>query len=140
MTERPKIEYKMFCVYAQESLDKMKGLRGKLSSMSGHAYLHAWWDAIPGSHIVHLDVVERRKWVQAISYKNSGLAAKITLVVDTVEQLKALQESYKDICGTSLVTDAGRTVFGEPTTVCLGIGPIHIGNVKEDVSTLKALT
>lgn len=111
----------------------MKGLRGKLSSMAGHAFLHAFWDATKprGFGSLHAQ--------QASNYQDSGLAGKITLVVDTVEELIVLQESYKDICGTSLVTDAGRTVFKEPTTICLGIGPIDVDNIKEDLSELKVL-
>ena len=101
--------------------------------MAGHAYLHSYWNAWFESP----DESEAEK--QAIEYRNSGLAFKITLVVDTVEDLKRLQESYKDICGTSLVTDAGRTVFGEPTTVCLGIGPISEENIGDDLKALKVL-
>ena len=36
---------KMYCIFAQESLDKIKGVRGKMASMAGHGYLHAFWDA-----------------------------------------------------------------------------------------------
>ena len=74
---------------------------------------------------------------QALSYASSERAYKITLIVDTVEELKALQEKYKDICGTSLVTDAGFTVFNEPTTTCLGLGPIAEENIGDDIKSLK---
>ena len=127
---------KMYCIFAMESVKKMNGNRGKLASMAGHAYLHSFWDSdrrfpsyyggIGGDSIGPAD-----------AYKNSGLAFKITCIVDTVDQLKTLEESYKSVCGVSLVTDAGRTVFPEPTTVCLGIGPIYQSGVMEDLSGLE---
>ena len=104
------ITHKMYCIFAQESLDKMKGLRGKLSSMAGHAFLHAFWDATAYPRTCVKNTVNA-PFQQAVDYQLSGCAAKITLVVDTVEELKALQESYKGICGTSLVTDQGRTAL-----------------------------
>jgi peptidyl-tRNA hydrolase len=70
----------------------------------------------------------------------SDRAYKITLIVDTVDELKAIQEKYKNICGTSLVTDAGFTVFNEPTTTCLGLGPIYEDNVGDDIKSLKTFT
>ena len=51
-----------------------------------------------------------------------------------------LQEKYKDICGTSLVTDAGFTVFNKPTTTCLGLGPISEDNIGDDIKLLKTFT
>lgn len=127
----------MYCVFAMESVKKMNGIRGKLASMSGHAYLHAFWDAFDGDP---LNEVNRNKREQAYAYKNSERAYKITLVVDTVEELRALQNKYKDICGTSLVTDAGFTVFNEPTTTCLGLGPISEANIGDDIKALKTFT
>lgn len=117
----------MYCVVAMESFKKMKGNRGKLAAQAGHAYLHAYWDA------------ELRFDATRFSpYRHSGKAYKVCLVVDTVEELKALEASYRPICGVSLVTDAGITCFdGEPTVTCLGIGPIRAEDRKEDLQTLK---
>ena len=114
-----------------ESIKKMNGNRGKLGTQAGHAYLHAFWDASIK--------FEPKKNNQAYNYMFSERAYKITLVVDTVAELIELQEKYKDICGTSLVTDAGLTVFNEPTTTCLGIGPISEENIGEDLKALKTL-
>ena len=124
---------KMYCIFAKESVKKMNGNRGKLASMAGHAYLHAYWDAV--EHNWRGDGWEG--FLHAAAYKNSGKAYKITLCVDTVDELKSIQETYKMVCGTSLVTDAGLTVFGEPTTVCLGLGPIDESNIGEDLKSLK---
>lgn len=129
------MKYKMYCIFAKESLDKINGVRGKMATQAGHAYLHAFWDAS--------DRVTSDNWMrnyQAKQYKESDHAYKITLVVDTVEQLKQLQQCYKDVCGTALITDAGYTVFKEPTTTCLGLGPISEDNIGEDLKCLKTLT
>lgn len=130
---------KMYCVFAMESVKKMNGNRGKLASMAGHAYLHSFWDSMTTVGVVPPEVrhILNIKQKQAIDYAASEKAFKITLIVDTVDQLKELQESYKDVCGTSLVTDAGLTVFDGPTTVCLGIGPIAEVNIKDDLKNLK---
>lgn len=117
----------MYCVFAMESIKKMNGSRGKLASMAGHAYLHAFWKS-----------VEEEFEDLAYLYYDSERAYKITLVVDTVEELLELENEYKKQCGTSLVTDAALTVFNEPTTVCLGIGPII--DVGESLKRLKVLT
>jgi len=133
-----KMKVKMYCIFANESVKKMNGVRGKLASMSGHAYLHAFWDATIIDHSSAASAeASVRKSSQANAYKNSERAYKITLIVDTVDELKALQEKYKDICGTSLVTDAGFTVFNEPTTTCLGLGPINEDNIGEDLKAIK---
>lgn len=124
----------MYCVFAKESVDKINGVRGKMCTQAGHAYLHAFWDAFAGDP---LDSVERNKREQAYAYKNSERAYKITLIVDTVDELKALQEKYRNICGTSLVTDAGFTVFNEPTTTCLGLGPLSEDMIGDDLKAIK---
>lgn len=118
---------KLYCVFSREALDKMNGIRGKLGAQAGHAFLHAWWDA------------NERFGLDAEAYRHSQLAFKIVLVVDTDEQLRELHESYKDVCGVSLVTDAGLTVFDGPTLTCIGIGPILADDVKPDLSGLKTL-
>ena len=128
--------HKMYCIFAMESIKKMNGNRGKLGTQAGHAYLHSFWNSLEykwkGDETLHI-------FHQAMLYMNSQKAFKITLVVDTVAELIVLQEKYKNICGTSLVTDAGLTVFNEPTTTCLGIGPISEENIGEDLKALKTL-
>lgn len=132
--------YKMYCIFAKESIKKMNGNRGKLATQAGHAYLHAYWDAIGKSTIKGIrHKVKFLKYEQADLYQQSERAYKITLVVDTVDELTKLHQKYKSICGTSLVTDAGITVFDGPTTTCLGIGPIADYNIGEDLKALKVL-
>lgn len=127
------MKHKLYCIFAKESIQKMNGNRGKMSTQAGHAYLHAFWDA----DRVDFSVRVNMKRIQSQAYMASERAYKITLIVDTVDELKALQEKYKDICGTSLVTDAGFTVFDEPTTTCLGLGPISEDNIGDDIKSLK---
>lgn len=135
---------KIYIIFAKESLAKMNGIRGKLASQAGHAALHAWWEAnyAPNAEPFTTEevLIAKRKHDQAVEYYNNPRAYKICLVVDTVDELKAIQEEYKDICGTSLVTDAGFTVFGEPTTTCLGIGPLRDSLKTDTLSKLKVLT
>lgn len=105
----------------------MNGNRGKMGTQAGHAYLHTFWDS------------EKRFPLAAQEYRNEKHAKKITLVVDTIAELEILKDAYSDICGVSLVTDAAFTVFSEPTTTCLGIGPIGDELVGEDLKALKVL-
>jgi len=122
------MKIKMYCIVAKDSLAKMNGVRGKLATQAGHAYLHASWDS------------EKRFPEILQAYKDSSHAFKITLVVPTVDDLLILQKAYEPICGVSLVTDAGFTCFKEPTTTCLGIGPISEDMVGNDLNDLKPLT
>lgn len=144
---------KMYCIFARESLAKMNGNRGKMAAQAGHAYLHSYWDAedrfgedayphnygsmaefpLGSGHRIY-------KYQNTVKqYRKGPRAYKICLVVDTVDELKKLEAEYRDICGVSLVTDAGFTVFEEPTTTCLGIGPLADSEKTESLSKLKTL-
>lgn len=127
------MKIKMYCIFAMESLKKMNGNRGKLAAMSGHAYLHSFWDAMSDM----ASDGNRPKFSQAMQYQLSNHAYKIALVVDTVAELELLKAKYADRCGTSLVKDAGFTVFKEPTVICLGIGPIADDQVGDDIEQLN---
>ena len=119
------MKYKMYCIFAKESVDKIGGVRGKMCTQAGHAYVHTMLDAM----------IETPELAQA--YLDSGHAYKITLIVDTVDELKKIQEAYKDKVATHLVTDAGFTVFKEPTTTCLGLGPISEDMIGDDLKAIK---
>ncbi len=118
---------KMYVIFAKESVDKMKGSRGKLGTQAGHGYLHAFWDA------------SDRFPDMAQAYRDTTHAYKITLVVPTVADLEALEASYRDVCGVSLVKDAGFTVFAEPTVTVLGVGPLRESDIGDDIKALKTL-
>lgn len=145
---------KMYAVFAKESLLKMNGIRGKLGAQAGHAYLHAYWDAEQrfGEDAYPLNYGSMAEYPlgsghriyryqrDIVEYRKGPRAYKICLVVDTVDDLRALENEYKDICGVSLVTDAGFTVFNEPTTTCLGIGPLRDSEKTDSLRNLKTLT
>ncbi len=38
------MKIKIYCIFAKESVVKMNGIRGKIATQSGHAYLHSYWD------------------------------------------------------------------------------------------------
>lgn len=119
------MKVKMYCIFAKEAIDKMKGIRGKMCAQAGHAFVHCGWIAAK-QFPEHLD-----------AYINGDHAYKIVLIVDTVDQLKELQKAYEHKCATRLITDKGFTVFDEPTTTCLGIGPIPEDLIGEDIKALK---
>jgi peptidyl-tRNA hydrolase len=122
------MKHKMYCIFAKESVQKMNGIRGKMATQAGHAYLHTFMNAMAETPEL------------AAAYLDGGHAYKITLIVDTVEQLRELQEAYDDVCATRLITDKGFTVFTEPTTTCLGIGPLSEDMIGEDLKALKTFT
>jgi peptidyl-tRNA hydrolase len=120
--------YKLYCVMSKEALKKMGGSRGKMISQGGHAWLHSVWDA------------EQRFPEAVAEYRDSESAYKITLTVDTDDELIVLRDAYQNTCGVSLVIDRGYTVFnGVPTMTCLGIGPIREDLIREDLKALKSL-
>lgn len=50
---------------------------------------------------------------------------KISLEVDTLEEMmKIYNKAKKRNITACLITDAGRTVFNEPTITCIGVGPM----------------
>lgn len=117
--------YKLYCVVSKEAVTAMKGNRGKLVAQGGHAFLHAWWSAML-----------RFPWA-ALAYKFSKHAYKITLVVENEAELILLHERYRDQCGTSLVRDAGFTVFERPTLTSLGIGPLRCDRFEPEGVSVK---
>lgn len=120
---------KMYCIFSKEALKKMNGIRGKLASQAGHAYLHAFWDALSKNY----NPDEIAEYQQSRAYK-------ITLVVETDAELVALHRAYQDFCGTALIEDAGFTVFKEPTITCLGIGPVRESRIDPVLRDLRTLT
>lgn len=120
---------KLYCIFSQESIKAMGGNRGKMAAQAGHAFLHSFWDAETKDFPLINDIAK--------AYRNSGMAKKVTLIVDTTQELYHLAEKYEKISGVSLVRDAGLTVFNQPTVTCLGIGPIKDEDCGEDLQSLK---
>lgn len=110
---RPRDELVIYAIVSREVIKLMKGNRGKLVNQGGHATLHAWWDA------------QNRFPAIADRYRFSQSAVKVTLVVDTTQELKDLYELFRKDYGAELVEDSGRTLFdGVPTITYVGVGPI----------------
>lgn len=129
----------MYCIFSREAIRAMNGNRGKLAAQAGHAYLHAWWDALRRAPMIYgVGHPSLPNHYNPYEYEISK-ATKICLVTETTDELRALEQAYRPICGTSLVTDAGLTCFNEPTTTCLGIGPIRNEDIGEDLKALKVL-
>jgi peptidyl-tRNA hydrolase len=122
--------WKMYCIVPQEIVDLAEAagnVRGKLMAQSGHAFLHAWWDA------------DRFFPENAKAYRDSERAYKITLVAPYGYDLFKLGIKYGSFTGSSLVEDSGFTVFDGPTVTCLGIGPINVDDIGPDLKALKTL-
>lgn len=118
---------KLYCIIAREAVDLMGGNRGKLMTQAGHAYVHALTNSM-----------QRADRKQVVSdYLDSGQAFKITLVVDSIADLRELHAKMEADFGTALITDAGRTVFANPTTTCLGIGPLRDSEKPSELSELR---
>ena len=118
---------RLYCVMSMEAVKKMNGSRGKLGTQAGHAYLHAFWDA-------EINFPE-----PAAAYKGSQAAFKITLRVDTDEEMLAIYEAHKGVCGRTKVEDAGHTVFDGKTLTCIGLGPIRRSELLAGAGELKGL-
>lgn len=134
---------KMYAIFARETLKEMQ-FEGKLAAQAGHCFLHAWWDAedrweyqsdpiVPDQFNTYRDVIR--------AYRYSHDARKITLVVDTVNELREIYETFRPHMGATLVEDCGYTVFDQPTITGVGLGPISSewtkGTRLADLETLR---
>ena len=125
---------KMYAIFARETLTQMQ-FEGKLAAQAGHAYLHAWWDAedrlkeefIPWNNEGSAGRVCKTLYYENVMYhyKHDNDARKISLVVDTVAELKKLYKTFRPHMGATLVEDCAYTVFDKPTITCVGLGPVE---------------
>ena len=135
---------KMYAIFARETLRQMQ-FEGKLAAQAGHCFLHAWWDAeerfgpVEGGEVYYFPENNYKNVMQA--YKYGDDARKITLVVDTVDELRELYDTFRPHMGATLVEDCGYTVFDQPTITGVGLGPIHSdwtkGTRLGDLDTLR---
>jgi peptidyl-tRNA hydrolase len=115
---------KMYAIFCRETLALFEGNEGKLASQSGHAYLHAYWDAEDRFGPKYGSIPSPTYLATMHAYRNNNDARKIALVVDYVADLQYIHDTIMSQCGVSLVEDCGYTIFKEPTITCLGIGPL----------------
>ena len=138
---------KMYAIFCRETLREMK-FEGKLAAQAGHAYLHAWWDAedrLSGEYVYD----QGGGWTEdsdyyrdvMLPYRRGNDARKVSLIVDTVEELEALYNEFRPHMGATIVDDCGYTVFHCTTTTAVGLGPIPSdwtkGTKLGDLDTLK---
>lgn len=118
---------RLYCIVSKPvfALIRKKGAEGKGHAQSGHAWLHAFWDA------------ERHFPESAAAYKDSPHAYKITLKVADESELRAIYEAHDGVCGRTLVKDAGFTVFDQPTVTCVGLGPVRRSQLRGGAGDLK---
>jgi peptidyl-tRNA hydrolase len=122
--------YKLYLIVSAEAIKNMNGNRGRMVTQSGHGWVHSIWDSM------------NRFPDDVKAYKEQGSAFKITLVVPDSEALKRLYDTYKNVCGASLVEEHGNKVNGEINEqvkgiTCLGIGPIRSNLIGDDLQSLK---
>lgn len=118
---------RLYCIVSKEAFDfiKRKGATGKGHAQSGHAWLHAYWDA------------EAHFPEAAADYRASPHAFKITLKAADEAELRAIYEAHAGVCGRTLVEDAGFTVFDGPTVTCVGLGPVRRSQLLAGAGDLK---
>lgn len=95
--------------------------KGKMIAQGAHASLNAflsrsWTDVMPDRLFTPLSG-PAKEWF-------NGMHTKITVYVESEQELLALYEKAKSLCLPHyLVKDAGLTEFKEPTFTALAIGP-----------------
>jgi len=119
-----KLKIKQAIVVRNDLRSKLR--HGKLASQVSHASMAAFLDGMKiepkHSSCFHLLTLEmehaRTEWI-------SNSFTKIILRCDDEDSILRLNdECIKGRYPHALITDAGRTVFQEPTITCLGIGPL----------------
>ena len=124
---KPYDPMKLYAIVYTPAIKKMGGNRGKFGAMLGHAYVHAMWDA------------DARHPERALAYKTSGIAKKVVLACDDEVLMRQLAKDYQEVCGTTVVEDAGLTVFNGKTFGAVGIGPLAPDERDERLRGLKPL-
>jgi peptidyl-tRNA hydrolase len=115
----------LYCIVSLEAVSAAGGNRGKMMAQAGHAFVDAVIDS------------QNRFPRDLQAYLESGVVKKVCLKAQGPEELRELYRVYRGICGAKLVTDAGLTVFNEPTLTALGLGPIAPDGIGDDLKALK---
>lgn len=88
--------------------------RGKSEVQFGHAVaslFHAYWDE------------------EVLKTYMYGTQLKLSMEVDGLAEIDEIARKAQDRAVPHvIITDAGRTVFGEPTVTCIGLGPMNKTN------------
>ena len=126
-------ETKMVIVMRKD-LKNQKGEKihtGKVITQGGHSVLGFVWDNVKGKKICFEMSDAQYNW-----YKSGQ--TKITLKIDGEKALMEVYQKAKDAgLFVELITDAGRTEFGEPTKTCLSIGPDYSDKIDKVTGDLS---
>lgn len=116
-------ELRMYCVMRTDLVMPVP----KMLVQAGHAYMSS------GIRVLNLNPERFWQW-----YEHSQ--AKIALRAKTLDTLLRAQQECETLgVPCALITDEGRTVFTEPTTTCLGIGPLLRVELPKFVARLQLL-
>ena len=102
----------------------LKMQKGKLATQVAHASV----DAVLAS--------SREK---VAAWHDEGMKKVVVKVQDEAALRTSLQLAKKEKLVAKLITDAGHTVFKEPTVTCLGIGPDDDMKIDKITKHLKLL-
>ena len=115
-------------IVMRKDLKNIKGEKihtGKVITQGGHSVLGFVWDKVDGRKICFEMSDAEYDW-----YLTGQ--TKITLKVSGETELMEVYQKAKDAgLFVELITDAGRTEFGEPTKTCLSIGPDYAEKIDE---------
>lgn len=116
-----KTEYKQVIVLRKD----LNMRKGKMVAQGAHASMKATLE--------NIDHPSVKAWLQ-------GAFTKIAVSVTSEEELMQVYENAREkglVC--SLILDAGRTEFKEPTYTAVGVGPAKRKDVDEVTGHLKLL-
>ena len=100
---------------------------GKMLAQAGHAFVSTLYCAMSINN-------------KAVDHYMQNAQPKITLKAKNLNVLiRAKKECDNLGLPNYLVTDAGRTVFSEPTVTCLGIGPVMKSQLSKYIQGLQLL-
>ena len=123
---------KLYAVFSRESVEAMKGIRGKMAAQAGHAFMHAFWDA----EVRFPDDAKMYRSTEN-GHEQPQKAYKICLIADTNADLEALYQYQKDRGGATRVVDSALTVLDNPMLTCVGFGPLEENQKSEKLKSLK---
>lgn len=104
---------------------------GKLIAQGAHSILGFIWDNLKGRKISFELSDVQYKWVQTGQ-------TKITLAAKNEQELLEIYQTAKTAgLDATLITDAGRTEFGEPTKTCISIGPDYSDKIDKITGELS---
>jgi len=104
--------------------DDLKMPKGKLAAQVAHA---------------SVDAVLKSKKKMIILWKSLGMK-KVCLKVNSLDELLSYVNKAEEAgLITSVITDAGKTVFKQPTTTCAAIGPNSDEKIDSITKELKML-